>query len=302
MTTRGTTLKYRSPERQVLLRPMVTRRYELSVNHDICCGCSICATVCPREAIKLSPVSLEGGRVVIRPRIDIDEHTCSFCGECVALCPTHALSMTVNGQPEIPVVKGNAFPYLVRKNVVNLAACQEGGDTSYVEECPVGAINVTFTEDGGMRRVADVKVDKSTCINCTRCMEKGPHGAFTVIKPYQGRIWLNTSLCPNGCQACAEICPSHALTFDGQKVAVDRRFCLFCSACENVCPSPGAVKVARTGFVHTPITSAAWMYAVDKLVSFKEVAREYDVKSQAKRRKLMLAELGQGEPAPMGEK
>jgi hypothetical protein len=33
------------------------------------------------------------------------------------------------------------------------------------------------------------------------------------------------------------------------------------------------------------------MNAVDKLVSFREVAREYDVKNQAKRRKLMLTEL-----------
>ena len=302
MTTRGTTLKHQSPERQVLLRPIVTRSYMFSVNHVACCGCSICVTVCPRESIKLSPVNLEGGRIAIRPQIDIDEHTCSFCGECVALCPTHALEMTVNGKPEVPVIKGNAFPSLVRKNVVNVAVCQQSSDTSYVEECPVGAISVTFTEQEGTPRIADVQVDKPVCINCTRCMEKGPQGGFTVTKPYQGRIWLNTSLCPSGCQACADICPSHAITYDGQQVAVDRRFCLFCSACENVCPAPGAVQVARSGFVHTPITSATWIYAVDKLVSFKEVAREYDVKSQVERRKLMLAELGQSEPAPAGEK
>jgi len=146
-----------------------------------------------------------------------------------------------------------------------------------------------------MRRIVDVQVDKSLCINCTRCMEKGPSKGFTVTKPYQGRIWLNTSLCPPGCQACADICPSHAMTYNGQDVAVDRRFCLFCSACENVCPVSGAVRIARTGFVHTPVTSAAWTYAVDKLVSFKEAAREYDVKGQAKRRKLMLVESGSKE-------
>jgi len=302
MTTRGTTQKTESPERQVLLRPMVTRRYELAVDHTLCCGCSICATVCPREAITLSQVMLQSGRVTVRPRIDIDDKKCSFCGECVALCPTHALGMTINGQPEIPVIKGKAFPYLVRKNTVDVAACAQSSDTGYVDTCPVHAISVTVSEEDGVRRVQDVKVDRSACINCTRCMEEGPIGGFTVIKPYQGRIWLDTALCPSGCQACADICPSHAMTYDGQQVAVDRRFCLFCSACENVCPAPGAVKVARTGFVHTPIRSAAWMYAIDKLVSFQEVAREYDVKGQAKRRKLMLAELGVAEKAPAGEK
>ncbi|MHB9034770.1 MAG: 4Fe-4S dicluster domain-containing protein [Anaerolineae bacterium] len=292
MTTRGTTLKTKSPRGQLLLRPMVTRRYELHADYAKCCGCSICATVCPREAITLSPVRLDAGRVVGKPQVDIDEHKCSFCGECVALCPTYALTMLVNGLPENPVLKGKAFPYLVRKNVVDVAACQQSDDMSYVDNCPVHAISATFTENDSGRKLHDVAVDQQTCINCTRCMETGPVGGFTVTKPYQGRIWLNTSLCPSGCQACADICPSHAITFDGTKVAVDRRFCLFCSACENVCPAPGAVKAVRTGFVHTPISSGAWMNAVDKLVSFKEVAHEYDVKSQAKRRKLMLAELG----------
>ena len=87
MTTRGTTLKTDTPQCQTLLRPMVTRRYELNVDHQQCCGCSICATVCPREAITLSPVTLEAGRVVVNPRVDINDATCIFCGECVVLLP-----------------------------------------------------------------------------------------------------------------------------------------------------------------------------------------------------------------------
>ena len=35
--------------------------------------------------------------------------------------------------PEIPVIKGKAFPYLVRKNTVDVAACAQSSDTSYVE-------------------------------------------------------------------------------------------------------------------------------------------------------------------------
>lgn len=291
MTTRGTTLKSEKPDKQVLRRPMITRSYEFIVDHRICCGCRICAVVCPREAITLTPASLVDGRLAERPRIDVDDKRCSFCGECVALCPSHALSMTINGRPEVPVVKGKAFPMLIRTMKVDLASCQASADTSYVERCPVQAIQIVVKQDNSAIQLVDVKVISTRCINCTRCMEQGPRGGFTVTKPNLGRIWLHTELCPTGCQACADVCPSKAMTYDGRQVAVDHRFCLFCGACENVCPAAGAVKVQRTGFVHTPISSGAWMNAVDKLVSFREVAREYDVKSQAKRRKLMLAEL-----------
>ena len=91
-------------------------------------------------------------------------------------------------------------------------------------------------------------------------METGPKGGFTVTKPYKGRTFLNIALCPAGCQACADVCPTNCISYDGEKVSLDARFCLFCGACENVCPVPGAVRIVRTGFVHTPVDSApgAW--------------------------------------------
>lgn len=295
MTTRGKVIKTDTPERQTLLRPMVTRRYELVANHTLCCGCSICATVCPREAIELSSATLEAGRLAARPRIDIDADKCSFCGECVALCPTHALDMTVNGVAEVPVLKGKAFPMLIRTMRVDQAICEAMPDAAYIENCPTGAISGEALYDseseGHVRGVRNVQVDRTRCIACTHCMEEGPRGAFMVVKPYQGRALLDISLCPSGCQACADVCPSRAITYDGQRVHVDRRFCLFCSACENVCPAPGAIRILRTGFVHTPVQSGAWAKAVEKLVSYQEVAREYDVKGQAKRRKAVLGAL-----------
>jgi ferredoxin len=83
------------------------------------------------------------------------------------------------------------------------------------------------------------------------------------------------------------------MTYDGSQVDLDARFCLFCGACERVCPSADdagnkAVQIVRTGFVHTPISSGAWATAVEKLVSYRETVREYDVKGQQKRRKLAL--------------
>jgi len=291
--SRGTTLKTDTAERLTLLRPMITRRYELVADHAKCCGCSICQTICPREAIALSAPVLNEGRLVAKPRVDIDETKCSFCGECVALCPTHALSMTVNGQVEVPVLKGEAFPVLTRTMVVDQAACAASNDVSYIDNCPVGAISADVTRDaaGQVTAVRDVRVDDATCINCTRCQEEGPKGGFTVAKPYRGRARLNAALCPAGCQACADVCPTHAITYDGATASLDRRYCLFCSACESVCPVEGALRIERTGFEHAPVQSGAWMDALAKLVSYHEVKREYDIKGQAKRRELLIGGL-----------
>jgi len=288
--TRGTTIKQETSKKLTLLRPMITRRYELTVDHEKCCGCKLCMLLCPRQALTLSKAELAEGRLAAKPRVDIDPKLCNYCGECVVICPTYALSLTVNGQVEIPVLKGEAFPTLVRENKVDLAACQATTDTSYVDHCPVGAIAATVERDGQGKAsaVSAVSVDGALCITCTRCMEEGPKGGFTVTKPYKGRAYLNVALCPAGCQACADVCPTKCITYDGEKVSLDARFCLFCGACENVCPAPGAVRIARTGFEHTPVQSSAWMLALEKLVSFREVTREYEIKSQVKRREALV--------------
>lgn len=299
MATRGKTIKTETPQAQTLLRPMVTRRYELIADHVACCGCGTCATVCPHEAITMSEAETADGRLLQKPLVDIDPAKCSFCGECVVLCPTHALSMKVNGQEEVPVLKGNAFPMLIRKNTVAQGPCEATTDISYMENCPVGAISGTVECDanGEVVSVRDVEVDHRLCINCTRCMEEGPEGAFTVTKPYKGRTFLNTMLCPEGCQVCVDACPTNCITYDGEKVSLDQRFCLFCGACERACPVEGALRIVRTGFVHTPVESAAWARAVENLVSYKETVREYDVKGQAKRRKAAVDILLMGNKA-----
>jgi 4Fe-4S ferredoxin len=139
--------------------------------------------------------------------------------------------------------------------------------------------------------VRQVEVDRGLCIACTRCMELGPQGGFTVTKPYQGHVRLSVQLCPPGCQACADVCPSNAISYDGERVHVDERFCLFCGACENVCPAEGAIRVQRTAILHTPIESGAWVKALEKLVSFEAVVREYDRKGQLRRRRAVMAGL-----------
>ncbi len=290
MATRGSIIKTDTAERLTLLRPMVLRRVELTLDRDRCCGCVICSLVCPREAITLSDGELVDGRVVTEPSIDIDATRCSLCGECAAVCPTHAYHMTVDGKREIPVISGEAFPYLLRRMRVNQEAAAASTDVSYIERCPTGSISAQIERDadGNVTAVSNVEVDRSTCISCTKCMELGPEGAFTVIKPYLGRVYLDVSLCPPGCQACADVCPTDAIAYDGEKVSVDERFCIHCGACQHVCPVEGAIRIVRTSIQHTPIESGAWAKALDKLVSYDEVSREYDRKGQARRRKAVL--------------
>jgi len=292
MPTRGTPVKRDTEGQLVLLRPMVTRRYELTVDHETCCGCRICSLACPQEAITLSEAIVEDGRVIEPARVDIDQAKCSFCGECVVLCPTRAIQLTVNGQPEIPAVAAEAFPYLIRSNRVMQSAAEGARDASFVNDCPVGAITAEIErdEDGTVIAIREVQVDKSVCMACSRCMHTGPEGLFTVTKPYDGRASVDASRCPEGCQACVDVCPSNAITYDGARVWLDQRFCLFCEACLHVCPVEDALSIDRRRINHTPIDSGAWTKALSVLVSTQAVAREFDIKGQAKRRRLILGQ------------
>lgn len=303
MGTRGRIIKTDTPQKQTLVRPMVLRRSELVVDHEACCGCMLCKLVCPHESIAVSDGELTDGRLTVPPRMDIDPATCSMCGECVVICPTHALSMTIDGKPEIPVIKGQAFPYLVRTVRVDQAAAAASTDTSYIDRCPVGAISADVILDDASHatEVSNVEVDRAKCIACTRCMELGPEGAFTITKPYQGRIGIKVSLCPQGCQACADICPTKCITYDGQQVSVDERFCLFCGACEHVCPAEGAIALRRTQILHTPIESGAWAKALEKLVAYEAVVREYDRKGQLRRVRAVLTGLLRELPEDEGQ-
>jgi len=292
MTTRGAPFKRDSESRLTLLRPMVTRRYELTVDHETCCGCHICSLACPQEAITLSEAVVEDGRVVQPARVDIDPQKCSFCGECAVLCPARAIKLTINGQPEIPVIVGEAFPSLIRSNCVHQGAAVGAQDATFVDACPVGAISAEINHDasGNVATIRNVEVDTSSCIACSRCMHTGPKGLFTVIKPYEGRARVDATRCPKGCQACADVCPTNAITYDGQRVWLDERFCLFCGACLHVCPAEDALIIQRRRINHTPIDSGAWTKALGLLVSVQAVAREFDIKGQAKRRRLVLGE------------
>lgn len=290
MPARGKTIKQDGEESLILSRSMVIRPSELTLDHKICCGCEICATVCPNEAITLTEPEVEGNRLVQKPRVDIDPDLCDFCGECVVLCPTRALSMTIDGKSQIPVLEADAFPRLIRKVEVSQAPCEATTDVSCVDNCPSGAISADIEEgaEGNVLSISNVEVDRDLCFACTRCMEQGPEGAFTITKPYRGRVHVDLSREPSAYRACADTCPTNAITCDEEEFILDERFCIYCGACEKVSPVEDDIRILRIGFEHTPVKSGAWTTALEKLVPFQEVIREFEIEGQHKRRKLVF--------------
>ena len=56
---------------------------------------------------------------------------------------------------------------------------------------------------------------------------------------FRGLPVLDASKCPDGCRACAEACPTGAVTADGG-LRLDLGKCLFCTDCVESCPA-GAI-------------------------------------------------------------
>lgn len=285
---RGSTIKRETSEGMALERKMITRRYLLELIGERCIGCEVCVLACPQEAIERQPGTIEDGNLAQRPTIEIDPAKCNFCGECVVLCPVNALGLTINGQPEVPVLQFQAFPELIREISVNgdkllpeaVAACEAS--------CPTEVIRVQVERDGAGRvtRVLGIQVDESNCIYCQQCQAACP-SVFTVTKPWQGRVILDVARCPEGCRVCVDICPTDALVMQEGHLVLDERFCLYCGACQQVCPVEGAILVERRRILHTPIQSGAWTLAVERLISVEAAAQEMEAKSQAKRRQVL---------------
>ena len=52
---------------------------------------------------------------------------------------------------------------------------------------------------------------------------------------FRGRPVIDTSKCPEGCKACAQACPTGAITC-GKSIEIDLGKCLFCTDCLSSCP------------------------------------------------------------------
>jgi Ni,Fe-hydrogenase III small subunit/ferredoxin len=58
----------------------------------------------------------------------------------------------------------------------------------------------------------------------------------TFPERFRGLPLVDSSKCPNGCRACADACPTDAITIDSSGLRLDLGRCLFCTDCTEACP------------------------------------------------------------------
>jgi len=58
-----------------------------------------------------------------------------------------------------------------------------------------------------------------------------PAQAPALPERFRGLPIVDTSKCPDGCDECAEACPTNAITIDNQGLRLDIGRCLFCTDC-----------------------------------------------------------------------
>jgi len=63
-----------------------------------------------------------------------------------------------------------------------------------------------------------------------------PAQAPTLPDRFRGLPQVDAGKCPDGCRACADACPTNAITIDGKDVRLDLGRCLFCNDCTEACP------------------------------------------------------------------
>jgi Ni,Fe-hydrogenase III small subunit/Pyruvate/2-oxoacid:ferredoxin oxidoreductase delta subunit len=66
----------------------------------------------------------------------------------------------------------------------------------------------------------------------------------TLPDRFRGLPVVDASKCPDGCRACAEACPTDAITIDGAGLRLDLGRCLFCTDCVEACPE-GAISYTQ---------------------------------------------------------
>jgi 4Fe-4S ferredoxin len=122
--------------------------------------------------------------------------------------------------------------------------------------CPFGAL--TLKKDGELVELNNIQIVKEHVVpklefeaNKITAID----GIERVVKQYaKAEVSIIDEECAGGCQTCADVCPSSAITVPPKSdkgwetvpnVVVDEEKCVACGSCDNGCPT-GAVKLKIT--------------------------------------------------------
>ena len=266
----GKTLKRKTPDKRIVLeRRMIGLDQVIALDPNKCTGCRDCQAICPREAISSCEPVIENGSLKEPVRMDIDQNLCNFCGQCAVICPTKAISWREN-QADIPtIISSGIFPVLKEGIDVQTEKCHPDCQLVCEESCPVDALKVEVHPDAdtGKDIIAAVKVDTLQCFYCHKCEKACPYDAISVQCARDGIVIFLPANCLEGCYACTEVCPSEALYLENGQVQLDESVCIFCRACETICPVDDALEIKREKIKHEPVYSHLWVEIQEKLIS-----------------------------------
>ncbi|AEA47087.1 4Fe-4S binding protein [Archaeoglobus veneficus] len=235
-----------------------------------CVDCMLCVEVCPVDAIERRVLARREDfpKADARGSIRIDTEKCNLCGICASFCDAFKLV-------DKDVKPGNLTPFA--EILIDEEKCDYCG--LCVKLCPEEAIEVESSKviEADVERVAEV-VFTDRCIHCGYCVAVCPYEAVINIKPVEGEIkvyWKRLArVCePLSCKACVVVCKTRAWHIDSE-LKLEPEFCVYCGACENVCPHRLIEVDVHAIHLAESIKWPAWWNAVSRILSKQTVERE----------------------------
>jgi len=277
--------KTTTEEKLTITLRMYVDEVSLDLDKNRCLKCDICAAVCPKDSVSIMNL---GDRLAI----DIDENTCVLCEVCSHFCPNGAIVLKQNGVPKNSLLVNEGLPPFPSKIEIDTSRCPQGCEISeereshwcreqrklidpIAAECPknchlcldICPTEILKKEEGTIRAATE------HCLRCIRCQDQCELGAIAVNPLMIGEICLEDSKCPEDCNKCIDLCPTHAIHREGRRVLVEERYCIFCGVCTNICDKE-AIALMRKGIVvKGEEACAAWDNALERL--FREGGRSH---------------------------
>jgi 4Fe-4S ferredoxin len=252
--------KINDGSRVIMEQRLLQQVNNLILDNDVCTGCGICSEVCPEEAIAVGAVGgVQRGLVCDAASVHIDETKCSYCGVCVIMCPFTALSLKIDGEERLPILEKEGFPTYDKGTKIDDEKCVRCNICQDV--CPRDAIDRDvplfegqdcegLAKGQGVNLKVDFVVDDEKCTKCGICGNLCE--AINVVhKPFspetgkvEGKVLWDSDYC-DGCNVCAEACPSDAIKVTREvagkrnlgKVSIIDEECCTCRWCAVNCPT-----------------------------------------------------------------